>query len=624
MPPTRGAAVGAARHPAAAIAAAAVDANAGAARGASVAGIFLEPSAGASAASAARARRPPPRRAAIAVSASREWRASAESSVGSVVRSSASTPWRSSGARRSAAAPRSGASSSAARSHASRRTEASAICSRTLTSKTACESRPESAGARSRIHAGHGSARSVAAETTGTVVVDGGGYCRLRLAAGAAVGFDGDTMRGGVRLPSNRRAATADARRRRRAVADRAAAPQLLEVVERAEADELARHVGVPRHHREKLQRLRLRRVRVGLDWEQVDEVARERRLDAEVGGLVEPRLDFGAQGAHRTQANFFERVRELFDEALEGGQLCAGHEFRGDSRVTGGQLCAGKVCRGNSGLGRRQLRSQFAGDGDVGLTLRLGGGGGPPAAHPGNLRCLAAASGAQRRLVARSCIGEARHRRPRGKFRRANAAGRRRVGRGSCVSCAGPIWRRHWPAAQVCAAGTAAAKIEACASSARRRHRLCSPRGAADVLATDYREEPLALLRQSAERGAFARTAQFDILDAVRPLPAADVLVAADLLYLRSTSEALGRRCAEALRAGCASIIVGDCGRPGRAAFLAALVAAGVREESARFEAVDGWSAGTARHELISTSDAAPTAKGVGLLRLTPGDLIE
>ena len=97
-------------------------------------------------------------------------------------------------------------------------------------------------------------------------------------------------------------------------------------------------------------------------------------------------------------------------------------------------------------------------------------------------------------------------------------------------------------------------------------------------------------------------------------------MLVAADLLYLRSTSEALGRRCAEALRAGCASIIVGDCGRPGRAAFLAALVASGVREESARFEAVDGWSAGTARHELISTSNAAPTATG---RRLTPGDLI-
>ena len=83
------------------------------------------------------------------------------------------------------------------------------------------------------------------------------------------------------------------------------------------------------------------------------------------------------------------------------------------------------------------------------------------------------------------------------------------------------------------------------------------------EVLRDGDPREPLALLRQSAERGGFTlRTAQFDILDAARPLPAADVLVAADLLYLRSTSEALGRRCAEALRAGCASIIVGDCGR--------------------------------------------------------------
>ena len=140
-------------------------------------------------------------------------------------------------------------------------------------------------------------------------------------------------------------------------------------------------------------------------------------------------------------------------------------------------------------------------------------------------------------------------------------------------------------------------------------------------MLATDYREEPLALLRQSAERGGFAlRTAQFDILDAARPLPAADVLVAADLLYLdlRSTSEALGRRCAEALRAGCASIIVGDCGRPGRAAFLAALVASGVRGVGA-LRGGRRLERGDRALRLISTSDAAPTATGVGLLRLTP-----
>ena len=88
----------------------------------------------------------------------------------------------------------------------------------------------------------------------------------------------------------------------------------------------------------------------------------------------------------------------------------------------------------------------------------------------------------------------------------------------------------------------------------------LCSLTAAArgaDVLATDYRPEPLQLLRASAaastqpsrgvddrggDGGLEVETAVFDI-KGDEPLPRADVLVAADLLYLRSTSEALARR---------------------------------------------------------------------------------
>ena len=89
-------------------------------------------------------------------------------------------------------------------------------------------------------------------------------------------------------------------------------------------------------------------------------------------------------------------------------------------------------------------------------------------------------------------------------------------------------------------------------------------------VLATDYRDAPLELLREAAARnGVTLETALFDITSA-QPLPqqaaiceaGGGLLVAADLLYLKSTSEALARRCVEALRNGCSEVLVGDCGR--------------------------------------------------------------
>ena len=154
-------------------------------------------------------------------------------------------------------------------------------------------------------------------------------------------------------------------------------------------------------------------------------------------------------------------------------------------------------------------------------------------------------------------------------------------------------------------------------------------------MLATDYREEPLALLEQSAARTSEhlgvelnVQTRLYDIKAETAALPAANLVVAADLLYMRSTSVALARRCVEALRSPeCEAVIVGDLGRPGRAAFLEELVALGVGPEAAKFEEVEGWTAGTARHELISSkaagSNAGPRSVSVGLLQLTPADLI-
>jgi len=153
----------------------------------------------------------------------------------------------------------------------------------------------------------------------------------------------------------------------------------------------------------------------------------------------------------------------------------------------------------------------------------------------------------------------------------------------------------------------------------------LCSLTAAllgAEVLATDYRDEPLELLRSSAARTSddhrlslAIECRRFDILDSSMPLPAGDVLVAADLLYLKSTSEALASRCLEALGSGFREVLVGDSGRPGRPAFLEALRSGGIVAE---FESIHGWGAVSSRHDLISSA-ALGAETTVGLLRLKP-----
>lgn len=105
---------------------------------------------------------------------------------------------------------------------------------------------------------------------------------------------------------------------------------------------------------------------------------------------------------------------------------------------------------------------------------------------------------------------------------------------------------------------------------------------GAESVMSTDYNEEALALLELAADlnlpRGGpreRLRMALYDVTttgDAANVLAhcagPGDLLVCADMLYAPSTSRAVARRCAEAVRRG-ASVIVGDTGRPGAPAFL-------------------------------------------------------
>ena len=202
------------------------------------------------------------------------------------------------------------------------------------------------------------------------------------------------------------------------------------------------------------------------------------------------------------------------------------------------------------------------------------------------------------------------------------------------------------WPAAQVVAGAVAALDPEllkgATCVELGAGTGLCSLAalacGAKRALATDYREEPLALLHLSADANeanglasAQLETALFDIMDEAQPLPLLEdvhLVVAADLLYQKSTSVALARRCVEALRAPqCRAVLVGDLGRPGRQAFLDELVVQGVRPEAATFEQVAGWLPGAPRHDLVSTSNPSTTeakAVSVGLLQLLASDLDE
>lgn len=207
------------------------------------------------------------------------------------------------------------------------------------------------------------------------------------------------------------------------------------------------------------------------------------------------------------------------------------------------------------------------------------------------------------------------------------------------------------WPAAQVVAAQVVAA-IEAapgpvCLLELGAGTGLCSIAAAAagaTALATDYRAEPLALLRGGAELTASRvgkesddlalRTALFDVTSTVplssltAQLGGCVIVCAADLLYMKSTSVALAARCVEALRLpNVDHIFVGDLGRPGRPAFLDELRRCGVRAESAAFETVQGWGSAGPRHELISSASrddaqSLPPPAQVGLMRLTPADL--
>lgn len=101
----------------------------------------------------------------------------------------------------------------------------------------------------------------------------------------------------------------------------------------------------------------------------------------------------------------------------------------------------------------------------------------------------------------------------------------------------------------------------------------LCSmaaaSRGASRVVASDLSADALQLTREAVARQKLAvETLQFDLGDRASPLPPADLLIAADLLYDDTLAAHVATRVAEAVQRG-TWVIVGDARRAGRQAFL-------------------------------------------------------
>lgn len=112
------------------------------------------------------------------------------------------------------------------------------------------------------------------------------------------------------------------------------------------------------------------------------------------------------------------------------------------------------------------------------------------------------------------------------------------------------------------------------------------------------------------------------DITDFDTPLPPADIVVAADIMYEPITGRAMAQRALEALKRG-SRVLVGDSpGRAGRPAFLKALAELGITE--ATFVNTVGQTCSGPRNDLICGKDsmsvsAAPQDLEVAIMDLDP-----
>lgn len=155
-----------------------------------------------------------------------------------------------------------------------------------------------------------------------------------------------------------------------------------------------------------------------------------------------------------------------------------------------------------------------------------------------------------------------------------------------------------------------------------------------ASILATDYETVPLKLLDAAYQLNQNDRiptttttpvvTSLFDICNLSVPLPSADIVCAADILYEKKTGVALAKRTIEALERGSRVVIGCSPGRPGRPAFLKELQRLNSNMKDVNFVDVEGSTCTGERNSLIcgkgstSISDE-PEMLLVALMDLTP-----
>jgi len=154
-------------------------------------------------------------------------------------------------------------------------------------------------------------------------------------------------------------------------------------------------------------------------------------------------------------------------------------------------------------------------------------------------------------------------------------------------------------------------------------------------ISATDYETVPLKLLdaayslNQNDDDDIPTTTTPivtslFDICNLSVPLPPADIVCAADILYEKSTGIALAKRCIEALERGSRVVIGCSPGRPGRPAFLEELKRLNPRLKEVDFVDVEGSTCTGERNSLIcgagsSSISDEPEMLIVALMDLTP-----